>query len=173
MKRERDFKLRVYPLLGISLIFPFLFILQDISNINSNINILFIYFSGMMIPNIVMLINHSQNYRAAWIFISTPINDYNLFIKASLKTFIIRLLLPVFLIISAIFIYLMGPKIIVDLVIVFLVFLAYVAISAKMRGNEIPMSQSFDNLSKGQGKYIIFTMFILIFLGQFILLFAL
>lgn len=165
MKRERDFKLRVYPLLGFSLIFPFLFIFQNSSNLSSEINLLFIYFSGLMIPNIVMLINHSTNYKAAWIFISAPIKDYNLFVKASLKTFIIRLLLPIFLIVSSIFIYLMGVEIIVDLVVVFLVFLLYVAISAKIRGNELPMSQSFENLNKGQGMLVFITIFILIFFG--------
>ena len=163
MKREREFKLRVYPSLGFSIIVPFLFIFQGVSVDINYYHFFSIYFCALMIPPVVLTLSYSSNYKGAWVYYSLPINNLNLVVKGTLKAFIIRLLLPVFIIESIIFIYLLGTKIIIDLVVVLLVFNAFVAVCSKLSGNKLPMSQSIENISKGQGMFIFLSMMILSF----------
>src|SRR5690554_3942594 len=161
MKKERDFKLRVYPSLGISLVFPFIFIFQNASLGIEGVGIYYIYFCALMIPSLVMTLSYSSNYKGAWIYYTTPIKDKFVIVKASLKAIIIRLLLPLFIVESIIFIYILGMKILIDLLAVFLGFIAFVAICSKIHGNRLPMSDSIDNINKGQVMFIFLTMLIL------------
>ena len=56
MKQEREFKLKVYPGIGIALVFPFIFIFNELSwrtiaDISTGRMFLFIYFCNILIPD--------------------------------------------------------------------------------------------------------------------------
>lgn len=69
MKNERTFKLKVYPSLGIAIIFPFFMIismnLKDFSNIINTKLYLWIYMTFTMIPTVIWLLEYSGNYKGA------------------------------------------------------------------------------------------------------------
>ena len=73
IRNEREFKLKVYPSLGFSIVFPFIMMIQQFqdssfSAIRSGKMYLFMYFSLIMLPTIIMMIKYSGKYKGAWIF---------------------------------------------------------------------------------------------------------
>ena len=73
MQQEREFKLKVYPVLGMSLVFPFIIILSEFrertwADIATGKMFLFIYFGNLMIPSIVFMLKFSGSYKGSWLF---------------------------------------------------------------------------------------------------------
>lgn len=164
MKSERAFKLRVYPLLGFSLIFPFIFLINSINEIDkiaSTKLYFFIYLCGYLLPAVIIMLQYSSSYKGAWIYKVTPIKNIGLLGKGALKAFITRLVLPIYLLESAVFIILFGFHIIPDLIIIFISLLAFSVICYKTIGFRIPFSESYDNYDKSQGMISIVLMFLL------------
>lgn len=78
MKREQEFKLKVYPTLGMALVFPFIFIFNGLNNGSfvevSHSKLYFnIYFANIMIGAVVHMLKFSGKYKGAWVFGITPI----------------------------------------------------------------------------------------------------
>ena len=156
MKRERNFKLKVYPSLGLSLVFPFIFILsamkdQGWERIASGKMYLNIYFVALMIPNVLMIIGYSEKYKAAWIYKMLPFDDTKDIFKGTLKAFIINILLPMYIFESIIFMIIFKGRVAVDLIIAFLSIILFIAICFKLIKKTLPFSEPFDvaNLSRG------------------------
>ncbi|WP_042348313.1 hypothetical protein [Bacillus massiliigorillae] len=149
MKSEREFKLKVFPALGLSIIFPFIFIFNSISSDGlQNISpgtFYFIYFCGLMIPNLVYILQFSEKYKAAWIYRSVPIKDANCVNKGVLKAALVRYLLPLFIIQSICFVYLFGMNILIDLIVVILSIALFTMFSAKILVKALPFSLAFEN----------------------------
>jgi len=153
LKSERDFKLRVYPSLGLSMVFPFLFMFQsgfDLTKLADSKQYLNLYFCAFMMPMVTYMLRYSKNYKAAWVFYSTPISDFSVFKKAALKAFLMRLLIPIYLVESVIFTCIFGIRIIPDLVAIFFTILIFTIICYRVFGNFIPFSQPVENANKGQ-----------------------
>ena len=163
MKTEHNFKLRVYPSLDMSIIFPFLFMFQMLMAGDKihNSSIYFIYFCAFMIPAVVVTLQYSSNYRASWIYYVAPITNYDLIIKGALKAFVLRLLVPIYSLVGIIFLALMDISFLPDILIAFMGILLYVPICAKILNAKLPMSQPLDNINKGQGMIIFILMFVL------------
>ncbi|MGO1712997.1 MAG: hypothetical protein ACTH0B_05755, partial [Senegalia sp. (in: firmicutes)] len=86
MKNERNFKLRVYPNLGFSMIFPFIMAFSSGTS-----SILTIYFVGFAFLTILQLIKYSDSYKAAWIYKFFEI-DENTIYRATLKSVFMNLI---------------------------------------------------------------------------------
>ncbi|QVK17459.1 hypothetical protein KHQ81_11450 [Mycoplasmatota bacterium] len=164
MKSERDFKLKVYPSLGLSLIFPFIFLFAygiSIDELPGSKYYLFIYFCAFLLPTAVAMLKYSRSYKGAWIYEVAPIKDINFIYKGALKAFVFKLLLPIYLIESSIFIYLFHIDILLDLIIVFLTMLLILVICFRLVGKGLPFSQSIDNVTNSQGIVFLLLMFII------------
>ncbi len=169
MSSERDFKLRVYPSLGFAIIFPFIFLFQgqiSVKDLADSKFYFYLYFSAIMLPPVVMMLKYSKNYKGSWIYQVVPINNMNAINKGSLKAFIIRLLLPIYLIESTVFLFLFNYKILPDLIVIFLTMLTFTVICYRIVGDKLPFSESFDNYNKGQAMIVFLLLFIL---GIFVL----
>ncbi|MGM9950959.1 MAG: hypothetical protein ACI33P_12575, partial [Lysinibacillus sp.] len=120
LKQERDFKLKVYPSLGFSFIFPFIFIFTGVGtdeiDFSVSMSYVNIYFSMLIIPSAVFMLGHSAKYKAAWIYKVFPLTDYTDLKKGSLKAFLIKLYIPLYVVLSIVFCFLYGVRIIPDLV---------------------------------------------------------
>ena len=83
LTHERDFKLRVYPALGFSIVIPFIFIMtgldgfsrESFASIRDGSSYLTIYFSLAMIPTVIITLKHSVNYKGAWIYKAAPLAE--------------------------------------------------------------------------------------------------
>ncbi|MGG0716953.1 hypothetical protein ABE096_05035 [Robertmurraya massiliosenegalensis] len=156
MKNEREFRLKVYPSLGFSFVFPFIFIMNQLtintfSEIASSKWYLSIYFCSIVIPTAVMMIKYSGKYKGAWIYKAAPIKDWHALYHGTMKAFIVNLYLPVFLSVSMIFIFIFGLRIIPDLIIVLLSSLLFAYFCMKILLKSLPFSESFDDAQKEMG----------------------
>lgn len=156
MRQERDFKLKVYPSLGFSFVIPFIFIYSSIStgehkNLSSSNTFLTIYFSMIIIPTVIMMLRYSGKYKGAWIYKMVPIKDYSTFFRGTLKAFLVKLYLPIYLLLSVVFLLIFGMRIVPDLIIVLLNSCLYTIICFLTMKKVLPFSESFDAVKQSDG----------------------
>ncbi len=155
MKQEREFKLKVYPSLGFSFIIPFIFIFtfsgSEKIDYATSMSYLNIYFSMMIIPAAVLLLGHSAKFKAAWIYKILPLKDYTNLQKGSLKAFLIKLYVPLFLVLSLVFSYIYGIRIIPDLLVVLVTSWIYTLFCFVTMSNKIPFTKPYDEVGDAQG----------------------
>ncbi|MBP2022946.1 hypothetical protein J2Z44_002771 [Clostridium punense] len=149
IKNEREFKLKVYPSLGLAIIFPFIFIFQRLSmssfaEISKGKSYFFIYFTGMMLSSIIIMVKYSGNYKGAWIYKTMPINNYKPVFKGTMKALIAKLFLPIFLFQAAVFIAIFGVRITGDLVVILLNMMSYTLLCFMTMKKGLPFSQPYD-----------------------------
>ncbi len=166
MRNEREFRLKVYPALGLSLVFPFIFMFNEIQ-MNSYAHLvtskwyLAIYFSCLMIPNAITMLKYSGKYKGAWIFKSAPIKNIAFLHSAALKVFIVNLFLPVYGTLSVIFMAIFGIKIIPDLFVVFITAVLFTVICSNYLKGSLPFSESFADIQQSGGLKLILTMLLM------------
>lgn len=152
MKQEREFKLKVYPALGFSFIVPFIFIFTELQTRSlaeiSRGNMFFlIYFSALMIPVIVNMLRYSANYKGSWIFKASPIRYPKAAYSGTLKAFFVKLYIPVFLLLSIIFVSIFGVRIVPHLLAVLLgAFLQTVITYRMMSTDPFPFMNSSEKV---------------------------
>ncbi|MEA4825025.1 MAG: hypothetical protein VB130_00085 [Clostridium sp.] len=166
VKNERDFKLKVYPSLGFALIFPFIFIFNELrdrglDSIGASKMYLNIYFCALLLPTVVMMMKYSGKYKGAWIYKTAPVKNITSIFKGTLKAFIIRLLFPIYIIESIIFTALFGFRIFPDLIVVFLNILFFIVICFKFLKKALPFSESYEAAQQSEGLVIIPLMILL------------
>ncbi len=177
MKRERDFKLKVYPSLGIGFIAPFLFLYIFLSDgtwedmINSNTYFM-IYFGFIIIAPLVIMLSYSGKFKGAWIYAVSPITSASRVKRAALKASLAQLFLPVYILQSVIFTFLFGWRVVPDLIIILLsaVFYAVICYAVGSKGTwpfSLPMGESVQS---GTAKQIIFMLLIGVFAGIHLLM---
>jgi len=156
MGNERDFKLKVYPILGFSIIFPFIFLFGSglgggISELRGTGKYLFIYFSGAMISTIIMMLQYSSKYKASWIYEALPISDDVQIYRGTLVAAFVRLIMPLFILQGIIFCFLFGVVIIPDLITAGLGMLLYTAVCHFLLHNNLPFSRPFEAVQQSAG----------------------
>ncbi|MHC8514989.1 hypothetical protein [Sporosarcina sp. ITBMC105] len=152
MKQEREFKLKVYPALGFSFIVPFIFIFTELqtrslAEISKGNMFFLIYFSALMIPVIVNMLRYSANYKGSWIFKASPIRHPKAAYSGTLKAFFVKLYIPVFLLLSIIFVSIFGVRIVPHLLAVLLgAFLQTVITYRMMSTDPFPFMNSSEKV---------------------------
>ena len=150
MKKERDFKLKVFPNLGMALIFPFLFIfnelgIRSLDDISEGNMYLFIYFCNILIPGTIFMLKFSNSYKGGWIFKAAPLGKQTAPYSAALKVFLTKLYFPVFFVVSAVYIAIFSVRILPDLAVVLLSAILQSLITYKMmKEEEFPYTRSFE-----------------------------
>ncbi|MFO1446060.1 hypothetical protein KDN24_23230 [Bacillus sp. Bva_UNVM-123] len=166
MKNERDFKLKVYPSLGFSIVIPFIFILNgfdtNFEHLSTSKSYLTIYFSLIIIPTIIILLKFSGKYKGAWIYRVAPIQQPKPIFSGTIKAFIFKLYLPVYLLLSAGFIGLFGVRVLPDLIVVFLNACIYAVICFMILKKSIPFSEPFDQYNQNSNSAIIFGLMLIV-----------
>ncbi|CDM69180.1 putative membrane protein [Clostridium bornimense] len=167
IRNEREFKLKVYPSLGFSIIFPFIMMIQQFqdrsfSAIRSGKMYLFMYFSLIMLPTIIMMIKYSGKYKGAWIFKLITTDDLTPLFKGVLKGTIVRLYLPIFLVEAIIFIIIFGIRIIPDIIIMLLVSLIISVLTFNFINKAIPFSKPFNEVKQSSDDGISFALIFII-----------
>lgn len=172
MAGERDFKLKVYPMLGLSVIFPFIFlfnVLRDASlaQVGEGKSYLFIYFSLIQLPSVVMMLQYSGKYKGAWIYQTAPIANLAALFKGTLKACIIKLYVPIYIIISVIFLWIFGFRILPDLLVVLVASALYMVICHKALTKKLPFSEAITDSQQhaSVGIILIFMLLIGVFIG--------
>lgn len=166
LKNEREFKLKVYPSLGFSIVVPFIFLftfIDDFSKesfdlIRNGKSYLNIYFSLWMIPTIIITLKYSGSHKGAWIYKLSSLKSLKPIFSGTMKAFIVKLYLPIYLLLCIVFIPIFGVRIIPDLVLVFVSAVIYSIICFAILQKSLPFSQSFESYSQGNGGMIFLLM---------------
>ena len=173
MKQEREFKLKVYPGLGIALVFPFIFIFSELrerplADISTGKMFLFIYFCNLLIPTTVQMLKFSGNYKGSWLMKAAPIKHASALYSGSLKALLVKLYLPVLLLVGIAFTWMFTGRIIPDLVAVFLAGIIQALLTYKLINNEnYPFSNSFEFAQEANGIKMIIP---ILLIGVFVIL---
>lgn len=150
MKQEREFKLKVYPALGLSIILPLLFIFNELrirplDELSKGKMYFVIYFCNLMIPSIIHMLQYSGSYKGHWIYRAAPISHVSSLYSATLKAFLVKLYIPILFINSLLFIWVFSLRILPDLLAVLLGGVVQVLITYKvLMDDPHPFSQSFE-----------------------------
>lgn len=150
MQQEREFKLKAYPAIGMSFVFPFIFIFNELrertlADISTGKLYLFIYFCNIMIPMVVHMLRYSGSYKGSWLLKAAPIENEADAYSGALKAFLVKLYAPAFFFIGIVFMFIFTGRIVPDLFVVFLSGVLQTLITFKLMNNETyPFSKSFE-----------------------------
>lgn len=172
LSREREFKLKVYPSLGMAFVFPLIFLFNNLSyqtldELGQGKLFLSIYFSNIIIGTVVYMLQFSAKYKGAWIFKTTPIQKHYIVYSATIKAFLVKLYFPIIFILSIIYIWIYSFRILPDLAVIVVSALLQVLIAYKIYNNEkFPFTEPIDSAQQGggaTGKIILFMIIVGIF----------
>lgn len=168
INNERELKLKIYPALGMSIILPFVFLISFFAQKGLSLEQLRLshwflssYFSLAVIPTIVIMLKYSSRYKGAFIYVTSPIQDKGAIIKGTLKAFLARLFLPVFVLLSLIFMVLFGVRIFPDLIALLLTSFFYMVLCFKiLGGSALPFSEPISEMQQGNGMIVLLLLII-------------
>ncbi|WP_336824051.1 hypothetical protein [Sporosarcina sp. USHLN248] len=165
MKQERDFKLKVYPSLGLSIVFPFIFIFTDLqtktwAEIATGKSYMYIYFANMMIPPIINMLKYSANYKGGFLFKTTPIEQPAIAYSGALKAFLVKLYAPIFVLLCIALMAIYSWRIAPDLFAVLLGAVLQTLLTYKwLGGGKFPFTESAEFAqSEGSGPVILLSL---------------
>ncbi|MGM0866178.1 MAG: hypothetical protein ACQEWF_16020 [Bacillota bacterium] len=171
MKNEREFKLKVYPALGFAIIMPFIFIFNGLMDgsreeLLTSSMYLSIYSSFIVIPTVVMMLSYSGKYKGSWVYKVAPVSSRSSIYKGTLKAFLMKLFLPLYALISIVFIILFGYRVIPEIVIVFISACIFTVICLSIMRGALPFSESFEGVQQSDSwKVLPFYLIVGVFLG--------
>ncbi|MEW9699838.1 hypothetical protein [Paenibacillus sp. SI8] len=156
MKTEREFKLKVYPSLGFSIILPYIFLFTTLrysswAEVSASSGYLYIYSSLLLIPTVIMMLRYSGTYKGSWIYGAAPLITTTALYKGVLKAVYVKLFLPMFVVESIIHTAVFGYRIIPDLVAIAIVASLYGMICFRSMKQGLPFSESFEWAQKKDG----------------------
>ncbi|AKD57833.1 hypothetical protein [Spirosoma radiotolerans] len=147
--RDRKFKLKTYPQLGFGFAYVVAMSFQRGSLGSSGFFYLFaLYFAGLYVMVAQYQLGISDNYRAAWVYGSTPIRLPGDVLSGSLKALIIKLLLPFYALLSGYILYRYGLDKISDVLLAFSNSLVMLLCTALLSIRFMPFSVAPDTLKQ-------------------------
>ncbi len=172
--RSRTFRMRVYPALAFVPIYFIYLLTQNGSSISeayatlpgSSKFILLLYMSAYVLINALNYLIMSEQYKAAWVFYSSPVETPGNIMIGAFKALCVKLFLPFFTAISIFTLWIWGPKVIPDIFLSLVNVLLLATCIARISFRQLPFS-SMEQIKQSGGKVIrsIITMLIPFVLG--------
>lgn len=159
--RDKTFRLQFYPAMGYIVIFILVFIFKKgitFENIFSSLKsskkfLLFIYMPFLLCSSSMLLSSYYDNFQAAWVYHSAPINKPGQLVTGSLKSLFIKYFMPVFLILFIFCFGIWGYKIIDDFILGIAINFLSLLIIAVFSAHYLPWSQQPSTQQKS-GKFL-------------------
>lgn len=198
--RLRDFKMKVFPLLGYMVVYIFMLSFQgkkhlsfeDIQNQNGRGKILFIgiiYSCSLFLLTALTQMGYSEKFKAAWIYYTTPIAQPGKIIAGGVKAIIFKFFVPIILLTTVTALTIVGIKIVPNIILgicnVLILCLLLVYIGTKRfpfsswQGNENKTGQLMRGLAQmaviavfAIVHYFIYSMFIVVLISSILALAA-
>ncbi len=159
--RDKQFRLQFYPLLGYIAVLIFIFVFRDNKpagnaweNLHDSSKFLwFIYIPLFMVSSSLSFVAFNENYQAAWVYYSLPVNKPGFLVSGSLKTLFVKYFLPVFIIMFVFSFGVWGPVIIDDFVFGLLVNMNCFLVMANLSKHYLPFSMQ-PNVRQQTGRFL-------------------
>lgn len=160
LKNEREFKLKVYPTLGLSVLLPYLFFFSTIRNssfaeIGSGSSYYVLHVMLIMIVTVVMMLKFSGKPKAFWLFGAAPMPNMNPLYQGALKAFAVKMFVPLFAVNAVVFLIIYGMRILPDILIILLTGFLLIPLSAKVILRNPPFSQAFNMAQQKDGWWVL------------------
>lgn len=158
IKSERNFKLKTYPNIAMSLVFPFIFLFNfirsyesfaDWKNHMANSNEFFtLYICIFMLTPVILMVKYSDQFKASWIYKAVPIDDMASIFKGTYKGVFYKMILPVYTILALVYLWVFGLRIIPQIIAILFVIIILNLITVKLMDKHLPFSVSFKDGEK-------------------------
>ena len=161
--RDRKFKLRTYPGLGFGLAYAVIMTLNSSkpgAGHNGGFYLFILYFGSIYLLTALMQLSVSDNYKAAWIYESAPMQQPGQILGGGLKALVVKLMIPYFCLLAAYVLYLKGPVILPDVLLAFVNSLVMLLITAVMGKRHLPFSVAQDVIKNSSTARTFVSMFI-------------
>jgi hypothetical protein len=163
MRNEREFKLKVYPSMGLSFVLPYVFWFTELQSstwaeFRESSFFYTLYIVLLLIVTVVTMLKYSGQYKAFWTFRAAPLANESVLYSGALKAFLCNMFLPVFILNVIVFVWTFGLRILPDMVIILLVATALIPLSGKLLLRKPPFSQSFSVAGQSDG-WLVFAFF--------------
>jgi len=116
---------------------------------------------ALIVPSIIGTIGFSGNYKGAWIYRAAPIKETKDIFKGTMKASVINLILPLYILISIIFMIIFKGEIFLDLIVIFLNVLLFIVICFNLTTKRLPFSEPFEEANKGRSFTFLYLFLIL------------
>ncbi|WP_139892448.1 hypothetical protein [Bacillus sp. D386] len=166
MKNEQAFKLKVYPSIGMVIIFPFITLLNQFGEngwkgIQNGSGYYTIYFSALMIPTIAIALRYTDSYKGAWIYRASPLQSAKSIFIGTWNAVMAKYVLPIYLAYSFLFILIYGSAIFWDLLIGLFTLFIMAVLSFRTYTIILPFSKPTSATQENEGIKTVFLLFIL------------
>ncbi len=162
---ERKLKLQLYPSLAFSIVMPFILIFvtgsrrslaETLNSLHTSNSFLWIYMGIAMVSFSINFISMSEKYKGAWIYKVLPIESPAVALKGAFKSFLFKFNVPLIGVLSIIFIFLCGPRIIPDVILMFVNMVLLSISFFKLSSKQLPFYKDFQNMQNGNNVGITF-----------------
>lgn len=154
VSNERKLKLRIYPNMAFAAVIPLIVIFRSfggsrsfseiITEISKGKSYLTIYISVLLLSNLILMLSTSENYKGAWIYKVLPIESPRPIFRGSLKGFMMKYIIPVYLIPSLLFLFIYKFKILIDIIVILLNLILLCIIIFRSVSKELPFCRNFN-----------------------------
>ncbi|HAT4112162.1 TPA: ABC transporter permease [Clostridium perfringens] len=158
IKSERNFKLKTYPNIAMSLVFPFIFLFNfirsyesfaDWKNHMASSNEFFtLYICIFMLTPVILMVKYSDQFKASWIYKAVPIDDMASIFKGVYKGVFYKMILPVYIVLALVYLWVFGLRIIPQIIAILFVIIILNLITVKLMDKHLPFSVSFKDGEK-------------------------
>lgn len=151
MDRDRHFKLRTYPSVAMAFLLGGIMIFGQSGNPFETLrtlggtqkHLVLLYVCAMIGPNALTMLRYSDKFEAAWIFESLPIGRTGLLLRAALKVVLLRLVLPAYLIMSALVLLVWPISVAPDVILAGVLLVLLTVLEARQLTDRLPFSVQF------------------------------
>lgn len=154
VSNERKLKLRIYPNMAFASVMPLIIIFRNFDNGNSFSEVvaeiakgksyLAIYITVLLLSNLVLMLSTSENFKGAWIYKVLPIETPEPIFKGALKGFLMKYVIPVYLIPSLLFLFVYKFEILIDTVVMLLNLILLSIIIFRAVSKQLPFCRNFN-----------------------------
>lgn len=148
--RDRKIKLKIYPAYGYIVVFGLIFMLRgktDFATTLSNLpyteyHTILLYLTFMVLQVTLHEIPYSDDFKASWVYFSTPLEKPGEILSGMLKAMFVRLFVPGFFLISVFVLAVWGPASFSDIVFALLNNILMLIILAVINKRYLPLSMA-------------------------------
>lgn len=171
-RRERTFRLRVYPIIAFAIIFGVTFGLRARSGPSETRMICGIfYLLAMYAPAIILQSRYSDDYEARWVLIHSGLERPGEFVRGAMSSLVVTFVLPLLVVLLLLVLALGGVEQIPDAVFASEVVIFLVLLSIRFLGRRLPFTEKpIKNPADGHlGTTLLLTMVVALAIGVHVL----
>jgi ABC-2 type transport system permease protein len=148
--RSRDFQLKFYPNLVLMPVYFFVFFFfQEAGDFSKGMSLFILYASAITLTSTTYFIFFSDRFKAAWVFISHPINVPGELTMGAFKAMMVKYLLPAYLLIMLLVCVLDDFRLLDDGILAFLLSLSIYLPLMMSYEQYLTFSRPWEDVSKG------------------------